>query len=370
MGRIAILLPDLRGGGVERVRLVLAREFIRLGYSVDFVLRKAGGELLDLVPDTARVINLKSPRVRNLVWPLVRYLRRERPDALLASMWPLTTLAPAAARLAGYKGRVVVSEHNALSVQYRNWGQAHRHMLRLSMAAGYRAADARVAVSAGVADDLAALSGHARDRFRVIYNPVRPPQSPTLSEMERTEALWQGPLGSRILSVGSLKAQKNHGLLINAVARMQHRTAKLLLLGQGAAEASLRRIAAELEIADRVIFAGFRVDPLPFYATADLFALSSDYEGFGNVIVEALGHGLPVVSTDCPSGPAEILENGRFGRLVPVGDAEALARAMDEALASDHDREALRRRAADFAPEIAASKYLELLFPEQMARRS
>lgn len=134
-----------------------------------------------------------------------------------------------------------------------------------------------------------------------------------------------------------------------------------MLLGQGVGEADLRTLAGELGIVDRVIFAGFHRDPSPFYATADLLALSSDYEGLPTVLIEALSFGLPVASTDCPSGPAEILENGKYGRLAPVGDAEALARAMDEALASPVDRAALTRRAADFAPEIAARKYLDLL---------
>ena len=134
-----------------------------------------------------------------------------------------------------------------------------------------------------------------------------------------------------------------------------------MLLGEGHNHAMLRALAGELGIADHVIFAGFHADPSPFYATADLFVLSSNHEGFGNVIVEALHFGLPVVSTDCPSGPAEILCSGRWGRLVPVGDADALARAMDEALGAAVDCEALKRRAADFSPEIAARKYLDLL---------
>ena len=125
--------------------------------------------------------------------------------------------------------------------------------------------------------------------------------------------------------------------------------------------ACLCALAAELGIVRRVIFAGFQPDPAPFYASADLFVLSSDYEGFGNVIVEALAQGTPVVATDCPFGPAEILDNGRWGRLVPVGDEAALARAMSEALAETPDRAALRRRAADFSPEKAARRYLELV---------
>ena len=137
--------------------------------------------------------------------------------------------------------------------------------------------------------------------------------------------------------------------------------ARLMIVGQGQNEAKLRALVRELGLEGRVIFAGFHVDPAPFYASADLFVLSSDYEGFGNVIVEALSFGLPVVSTDCPSGPAEILGYGRWGGLVPVGDEEALAGAMAAALSAPVDRDALRARAADFAPEIAARKYLDLV---------
>jgi glycosyltransferase involved in cell wall biosynthesis len=114
-------------------------------------------------------------------------------------------------------------------------------------------------------------------------------------------------------------------------------------------------------VVDRVIIAGFHPDPTPFYKTADLFVLSSDYEGFGNVIVEALACGTPVVSTDCPSGPGEILDSGRYGRLVPVGDAPALAGAMAAALDDTPDRDALIRRSDDFAPDVAARKYLDRL---------
>src|SRR5262249_18705982 len=139
--------------------------------------------------------------------------------------------------------------------------------------------------------------------------------------------------------------------------------ARLLILGTGDLAEQTASVARAEGIGDKVLMPGATRDPVPFYRSADLFVLSSDYEGFGNVIVEALACGLPVVSTDCRSGPAEILENGRYGRLVPVGDAQALARAMADALAAEHDREAFKRRAADFSPERAADQYLRLLFP-------
>jgi len=229
------------------------------------------------------------------------------------------------------------------------------------MAATYRFADCVAAVSEGAAKDNAQLSALPEDHVSVLHNPI--PSRPFLASeaCEQANSLWNCTKGERLLTVGSLKAQKNHSNLLRAFALLPRPDARLMLLGQGDNATALRALAEELGIAERVIFAGFHVDPSPFYATADRFILSSDNEGFGNVLVEALSFGLPVVSTDCPFGPAEILENGRWGRLVPVGDVGALARAMDESLAVSHDRNALKRRAADFAPEIAARKYLDLM---------
>lgn len=357
---ISILLPDLRGGGAERICLDLAHEFVRQGRAVEFVLMQAHGELLTEAQATFPVTDLDSTRARKLPRAFARYLRQRRPDAVLANMWPLTVIAPLM-RVMGYRGRVVILEHNTLTVQYGEWGRAHRAALRSSMAVGYRLAHARIGVSCGVADDIAGLSGIARSRFEVIYNPVPARARPVAEALRVAEALWSIPSGARILTVGSMKAQKNHALLLQAFAGMNRPDARLMLLGSGAGEQDLRALAGELGVFGRVVFAGFQNDPTPFYHTADLFALSSNYEGFGNVIVEALACGTPVVSTDCPSGPAEILENGRWGRLTPVGDAAALAAAMRASLAETHDPEALKRRTADFAPEIAAKRYLEAL---------
>jgi len=158
-----------------------------------------------------------------------------------------------------------------------------------------------------------------------------------------------------------MKAQKNHPLLLRAFARLNRRDARLMFVGDGTGREALLSLARDLGVVDRVIFAGFQLDPTAFYKTADLFVLSSNYEGFGNVIVEAMAYGTTVVSTDCPSGPAEILENGKYGRLVPVRDPQALADAMQAALTEPHDPDLLKTRAADFAPAIAAKRYLELL---------
>ncbi len=357
---ISILIPDLRGGGTERVCLDLAREFVRQRHWIEVLLMRAKGELLPEAIAEFSVVDLAAPRARNLLPALVRHLRRSRPDALLVAMWPLTAIAPVAARLAGFKGRVVISEHGILSAQYANEGILHHLGIRVSMGIGYRMADARIGVSQGVSRDMATLAAMPISSFHSIHNPVRSLPAPDADALARANAFW-GSDGKRILTVGSLKLVKNHPLLLRAFALLSVKTSKLLLLGQGEGEAALRALASELGIMDRVVFAGFHADPSPFYATADLFVLSSNHEGFGNVIVEAMSFGVPVVSTDCPAGPAEILENGLWGQLVPVGDAVALSRAMEQGLSTPADKDALRRRAADFAPEIAARKYLDLM---------
>ena len=347
--------------------LTLASEFTSRGIEVDIVLMSCDGELLDQVPETVSVVDLKATRIRQVPLAFARYLDKQKPSAVIANMWPLTNACIVARFIAKSKARLVVCEHVTLSNSYRDWGLVHRIFLRQSIAALYPLADARVSVSTGVASDLSALAGISRSRFDVIYNPIVI-RSPSSSAAAEVDAAWRGWSGKRILSVGTLKKQKNQAILIRAFSRMVEKDdARLMILGEGFLRDELESLARELGIYEKVLLPGFFMDPAPIYGSANLFVLSSDYEGFGNVIVEALACGLPVVSTDCPSGPAEILENGRYGRLVPVRDAEALAKAMGEALAADHDLEALKRRAAEFSPERAADQYLALMFPDNVA---
>jgi glycosyltransferase involved in cell wall biosynthesis len=344
------------------MRLQLARAWIAQGCTVEFVLLQARGELLAQVPPGARVVELGAARFRDAVVPLVRYLRRERPDVLLAALWPLTVIAIAATRLAASGNRVVVSEHGVLSLGYANRGAAHRALLRASLAITYPLADARIGVSRGVVRDLSCLSGLPETVFDVLYNPAAVGESisnagdppPELSHLT-------GPL---ILTVGALKRAKNHALLLDAFALLDPTLgATLCILGEGALRPQLEARARELGIAARVLLPGFSSRPQDYYARANLFALSSDHEGFGNVLVEALEYGLPIVSTDCPVGPREILEDGCYGALVPTGNAGRLASAIVDGLRRPISAELLKRRARDFLLEDVARRYLEVMMP-------
>ena len=349
----------MRGGGAERVAINLIRALVERGHEVDLVVMRGEGELLGLLPPSVRIFDLKAKRIRHVIRPLIRYLRERRPVGMQVRMWPLTVIAIIAARLSRVAVRVVVSDHVSLSQQYGG-SAVTMATLKASTRLFYPMADARIVVSSGSADDLARLSNIPRDRFTVIHNPVSAPRGP-IDTNPAVELLWSGG-EPRILAAGSLKPQKNFALLIRAFANLvKMRPAKLMILGEGELRGALEELARSLGVADRVLMPGFAVDPWPYYASADLFVLSSDYEGFGNVIVEALHAGLPVVSTDCPAGPAEILEHGKYGKLVPYGDADALASAMADALDSDVDPEVQKARAQTFAMDGALDRYLQLL---------
>lgn len=358
---ISIILPSLDGGGAERVNLDLAHEFDRKGFQVEFVLMQARGELLKEAEDKFSVFDMNCERARNISSYLRKYFRNRKPDVLIISIWPLTVIVPIVLYFSSYSCKVIICEHNTLSLQYKNYGKFHHLAMRISMAVGYRLAHSRVGVSKGVIEDISNLSWIGLRKFKVIHNPVRQISNPSEQSLRDIETLWSCESGARILSVGSFKKQKNHQLLLRAFAQLENKNAHLMLVGEGEGKNYLLKLTSELGLAEKVTFAGFQIDPTPFYKTADLFVLSSNYEGFGNVIVEALACGTRVVSTDCKSGPSEILEKGKYGILVPVSNENALSSAIKQALSSPKNPSLLIERAKNFAQDIIAERYLELL---------
>ena len=300
---LAIYMHDLSGGGVERMRLELIRVFLAHGVSVTLVLHARTGALARAVPDGCRVVVLGGRRTVQDVPGLARFLRRERPDVLMASLDHNNIAAMLARRLAGGPTRLVICQHNALSAEAEHMrGWKYRAVPLLYRLLG-GAADGIVAVSAGVADDLTRTAGIARRRISVIHNPVI-----SADFVARASALacdpWLADDAPPVLVwVGRLVAQKDPHTLLRAFAQVPP-PARLLLLGEGELRPELERLVAGLGLAGRVRFAGFQANPLPWIREARALVLSSRYEGLGNVIVEALGCGTAVISTDCPPAPA------------------------------------------------------------------
>jgi glycosyltransferase involved in cell wall biosynthesis len=358
---VAIYLPSLRGGGAERVMVTLANGFAARGYAVDLVLATAEGPYLKDVDAAVRLVDLKARRVVTSLPALVRYLRRERPVAMLSAMGHANVIAVLARSLARVPTRVVVSERNNFSISKahaRNWrGRFVDQLMRWA----YPRADGVTAVSTGVADDLARRLRLPRSSIDVIYNPVV--TDTLLSRSRETpEHPWLRDGGPPvILGVGRLAVQKDFSTLIHAFARLrQKREARLLILGEGELRPDLENLIADRGLDSHVALPGFADNPFAHMRQAKLFVLSSAWEGLPNVLIQAMACGTPVVSTDCPSGPAEILENGQLGRLVPVGDVDALAKAMAEAL-DEKEHPDVAVRAAEFNVDRALEWYLRVM---------
>ena len=332
-GPIAFYLPSLVGGGAERVIVNLAEGIVERGLPVDLVLAAAEGPLLEQVPRGARVVDLGAGRVMRSLRPLAAYLRRERPRVLVSSMGHANLVAVWAGRLAGGVAPVIVTEHNTLSEEVRRQGALVGRLWPVLLGAFYPWATRIVAVSRGAADDLAHTAGLARDRVEVIYNPVITPKMRALAA-RRPEHPWFAPAQPPvILGAGRLTRQKDFPTLVRAFAEVRRqRAARLVILGEGEDRPALEALAAELGVAADVALPGFQENALAYMAGSALFVLSSAWEGLPTVLIEALAAGTQVVSTDCPSGPREILQDGRLGALVPVADPDTLATAILRAL--------------------------------------
>lgn len=342
------------------MRLKLAREFAARGEQPEFWLSDEKGELLGQANEFP-VFCLNSPRLRSTFIPLVRMLLKRKPDGLLVAMWPLTIIALWASlfsRLLGSRTKLLVSDHNALSQKPETQGWFRQQCLRWSIRIFYPFAQARIGVSDGVVTDLVETSGLPKLSFDVVYNPA-------FSVLEQDYPDPWPDWKFRILSVGSMKTQKDQQLALRSFAMLDQIDSGLVILGDGALRPELEDLAEELGISGRVQMPGFAEDPSNWYAHASVFLLTSRWEGFGNVIVEALQHGLEVVSTDCDYGPSEILAGGRYGQLIPVGDINALTLAIQHARVRETKKTELKKRASEFSVQQIASKYLNLLFAEK-----
>lgn len=360
---IALFLPSLRGGGAERVMVTLANGFAARGHRVDLVLARAEGAYLTEIAESVNVIDLNQGRVLGCLLPLMQYLRRERPAALLSAMTHANIVAILAHKLAGVTTQLVVSEHGAPS---HNLAGSRQWTMRQLVRRLYPQADRIVCVSKGIEAEMARLFHLPPNRLCTIYNPLDVERVQTMMTESVTHPWLSNPKVPVVLAVGRLASQKDYPTLLKAFATLlEGRSAKLIVLGEGEKEQELKQVTKDLGITDHVAFVGFQANPFAWMRRSDLFILSSAWEGLPGALMEALVCGARVVSTDCPTGPAEILEGGRWGRLVPVGDPEALARAAGDALDDPTPRN-VSMHVEKFRPSRALSLYEHALFTRSL----
>jgi glycosyltransferase involved in cell wall biosynthesis len=342
-------------GGAEISALKLAQGLLSLGRAVVLAVYGSNTTLARELGFTGEVIDLRARRTAAAIWPLYRLLRQGRFRTIIGVLTHANMAAIATACAAGKDIRVIATEHGIDGLAMCEESTLFKFLTRIA----YTRAEAIVAVSQGLAQrwrESLPISA----RVMTIYNPVIP-DSPQPMPLPAHEWLAQKKIPT-LLGIGRLKAEKNFDLLVRAFAQVAgQRNARLVILGEGDQRPVLERLVHHLNLQDKILLPGFIADPLPWLAHADLFVSASRREGFGNAIVEALGQGVPVIATDCPHGPSEILAKGRYGQLVPMDDAKALALAIDAALDNTVDKQLLKMRAHDFTEARCIDLYQKLI---------
>lgn len=365
--RIAFFFSTSGHSGVDRVAKNLLPAIARRGYPVDLLkVRGHGPELNTADPHTAapriRILDLGHRQTYACLPSLVRYLRRERPATLLSDKDRVNRTALLARALAGVETRLLLRLGTTLSVNLASRGRWERWLQRTSIGKLYPFADQVITPSKGAADDIARYTGLARSLIQVVPSPVVPESLFDATLTSPAHPWFQDADWPLILGAGELCGRKDFETLLRGFALLRaQRQCRLMIIGRGRGRERLLALARELGVADDFTLPGFIPEPYAYLSNADLFAFTSRWEGLGFVLIEALALGTPVVSTDCPSGPSEILQAGHYGPLVPVGDHQALAAAMASTLAAPLPAATLKQAARGYGIEAATDAYLSAM---------
>lgn len=359
MKKIALYIPSMNGGGAERVMLALANSLAERDILIDLVLNKLEGPYINDVSAKVNIISLDTSRTLYSIFPLAKYLRKEKPDAILSAMNYVNIVTVLAQLASGSDTKMVLSEHSIFIESKKSLGKVKGSILTLLMRWAYKKPHAIVAVSNGVADSLVNELNIKRHKIKTIYNPIFSENLVNRSK-ESLSHPWVNSSLPLILGVGRLTFQKDFKTLIYAFKKVREKkNYNLVILGEGEQRPELEQLINSLDLQDNVKLLGFVDNPYAWMSHAEVFVLSSINEGFGNVIVEAMACGTPIVSTDCPSGPSEILEKGLWGDLVPPGNADLLAQAIINTVDNPTQKD-ITTRAKFFSVDKAVNHYLDI----------
>lgn len=360
-GRIALFVSSFDAGGVQRVMINLANELTKQGYPVEMVAVTNRGPLEKTINPGVEIKNLDSKRVLFALKGLVRYFKSEQPHVFVSGQTHLNVIAALAHKIVGSGSKLIVVEHNHMSSVSKRGKNRVENLRPLWAKLFYRYASKIVAVSEDVATDLAELSGINRGKIRVVYNPVFDNKIFKLQDIPIKHPWFLDTSSPIVLGVGRLSAQKDFSSLILAIAEVNKiKPVRLLILGEGEEREKLEALVQMLALDQKVALPGYVENPFAYMKNADLFVLSSAWEGLPSVLIEAMACGTAVLSTDCPAGPREILEDGKYGNLVPVGDVHALAAGILESLANPRKPKDLIKRARHFLSSEAVNGYIAL----------
>ena len=363
---ITLFLPSLEGGGAQRVFVELANEFVALGLRVNLALASAHGPYLEEISDGVRVIDFRASGVLQSLPKLARHLRSERPDVMLSGLDHANIIAMLARVAAGHGTRCVISMRSVPTAVYRESRSVRGWLLLQLIKVAYPFADAIVANSEAVASDLSQLLRITQSRLHIVYNPLNTAWIEKASREEVDHSWCAAGAPPIVLGVGSLGVLKDFQTLIRAFSIVRSiRVCRLVILGEGPQREDLERLIYELGLERDVHLAGFVGNPFAWMRRATVFVSSSLTEGCPNALMQALACGTSVISTDCVGGSAEVLQSGKWGHLVAVGDYRAMADAIAKTLEATIHPD-VRQRANDFTHDRIARQYLQILLPNHV----
>lgn len=363
--KLAFFTSNLMGGGAERVIVSMANHIQSFGYDVDLVLVQATGVYMDEVEKGVRIVSLDASKNIYSLFPFIRYLRKERPKTVVSTLLMVNIIAVLSRKLSGVNTRLILREAINASADVKQTNDKVQRYFGWLRKWALKNADALIAPSSGVAKDLQSKYKLDSSKTHVIYNPVEIEQMIALGK--RKESLLE-KIGSGvpiILGVGRLNFQKNFDALIEAYEKvLRVKKAELIILGEGPERESLENIVSEKGLNGRVHMPGFLSNPFPIFRKASVFVLSSRYEGMPNALTQSLVFQLQVVSTDCPSGPSELLEGGKYGYLTDVGNTDALAEGILKGLSEELETVPAKLVKGKFDASLIAKKYLKVMLGE------
>jgi glycosyltransferase involved in cell wall biosynthesis len=357
---LSVFMPNFESGGAQRVMVNMINGFVNRGLDVKVVVPNGNGAYRHSVDHKVSVVDLKTVRVSRSLVALVRYLRKEEPAMLLTTLYYASVLGIVARYFAGTRTKVFVRVESTLSVRLSEEKGIVASIHKILVKSFLQKADAVIAVSYGVAEDLVRFFRVPSSKVSTIYHSPYPENIDALAA-EIPQDIWFSGTDPIILAVGRLDKVKDYAVLLHAFALLVEETpARLMILGEGPERRSLESLISQLNLTERVKLSGFDVNPFKYMRGASVFVLSSRYEGLPGVLIQAMRCGCPVVSTDCKSGPSEILEKGKYGPLVPVGRPELLAEAIVQTLKKPLGRNILVARAKEFSMDQSMDRYMTL----------
>ncbi len=365
--KIAFFSYDMRVGGAEKMILTLLPWFINAGYSIDLVLVKKTGAFLTDIDPRVNLISLKKEHVGQSLFPLLKYFKKSKPDVFISNLTHLNIVTIIAKFFSGTRSKIIITEHSSITTNNLQKGGKEGILVFLARFL-YPLADKTVVVSEGAAQNLIEAIKINPNKVQSIYNPIDMDRIRILSG-EKIDEFWLTEKSIPVLiAIGRLEQEKNFSFLLNVFQTLiKKRKVRLLILGEGSERQMLEQQMIAFGIENDVKLLGIKTNPYPYISNADILVCTSKYEGFNITLAESLACGTPVISMNCPYGPAEILDNGTYGQLISPGDQDGMVNAIIAAI--DHpeslpSKEKLMERAKRFSAEKIFSEYQELFLKE------